>query len=128
MLSNNSPKKTREICNLHQNFIVERSQAPEEASPVKVKVQYLGFIKNLVKRSEDEFELEEGASLWHLLNKIAGIYGKPFKKEVYEPGLRDMKMGFVVTVNGILMGQLNGVDTQLSNDDNVILMSLMSGG
>jgi len=95
---------------------------------VKVKVQYLGFIKNLIKRSGDEFELEEGASLSELLNKIAGIYGKPFKKEVYEPGLRDMKMGFVVTVNGILMGQRNGMDTQLSNGDNIILMSLMSGG
>jgi len=95
---------------------------------VKVKVQYLGFIKNLIKRSEDEFELEEGVSLSELLNKIAGIYGKPFKKEVYEPSLKDMKMGFVVTVNGILMGQLNGVNTQLNNGDNVILMSLMSGG
>lgn len=95
---------------------------------MKVKVQYLGVIKNLIKRSEEEFELEKGASLSELLNKIAGIYGKAFKKEVYEPGLKDMKMGFVVTVNGILTGQLNGVDTQLNNGDNVILMSLMSGG
>lgn len=95
---------------------------------MKVKVQYLGFIKNLIKRSEDEFELEEDASLSELLNQIADIYGKAFKKEVYEPGLKDVKMGFVVTVNGILMGQLQGVDTQLNNGDNIILMSLMSGG
>ena len=95
---------------------------------MKVKVQYLGFIKNLIKRSEDEFEFEEGASLSELLNQIAGIYGKAFKKEVYEPGLKDVKMGFVVTVNGVLMGQLQGVDTQLNNGDNIILMSLMSGG
>jgi len=95
---------------------------------MKVKVQYLGFIRNLIKRSEDEFELEKGASLSELLNQIAGIYGKPFQKEVYEPGLKDVKMGFVVTVNGILIGQLQGVDTRLNNDDNVILMSLMSGG
>jgi MoaD family protein len=95
---------------------------------MKVKVQYLGFIKNLIKRSEDEFELETGASLADLLNKIAAVYGKPFKKEFYEPGLKDVKMGFVVTVNGVLMGQLSGVDTQLNKGDNVILMSLMSGG
>jgi len=95
---------------------------------LKVKIQYLGFIRNLIKQSEDEFELEEDASLANLLNKIAGIYGKAFKKEVYEPGLRDVKMGFVVTVNGVLMGQLKGVDTRLNNGDNVILMSLMSGG
>jgi len=95
---------------------------------MKVKVQYLGFIKNLINQSEEEFELEEGASLSELLNKIAGTYGKPFQKEVYETGLKDVKMGFVVTVNGVLMGQLQGVDTQLNNGDNIILMSLMSGG
>ena len=94
----------------------------------KVKVQYLGFIKNITKRDDDEFELEDSASLSQLLSKIAGIYGKPFKKEVYEPGLKDVKMGFVVTVNGVLTGQLKGVNTQLNNGDNVILMSLMSGG
>jgi len=95
---------------------------------MKVKVQYLGFIKNLIKRGEDEFELEEGASLSELLNQIAGIYGRSFQREVFEPGLRDVKMGFVVTVNGVLTGQLQGVDTRLGNGDNVILMSLMSGG
>jgi len=95
---------------------------------MKVKVKYLGFIKNLIKRSEDEFELEEDASLTELLNKISSIYGKDFQKEVYEPGLKDVKMGFVITVNGVLMGQLHGVDTHLCNGDNVILMSLMSGG
>jgi molybdopterin converting factor small subunit len=94
----------------------------------RVKVQYLGFIKNITKRGEDEFELEDDASLSQLLDKIAGIHGKPFQKEVYESGLKDVKMGFVVTINGVLTGQLKGVDTQLNNGDNVILMSLMSGG
>jgi len=63
-----------------------------------------------------------------LLNKLAGIYGKLSKKGVYELGLKDVKMGFVVTVNGVLIGQLNGVETQPNNGDNIILMSLMSGG
>jgi len=88
----------------------------------------LGFIKNMLKRGEDEFELGEGALLSDLLNKLVGIYGEPFQKEVYEPGLKDLKTGFVVTVNGVLMGQLHGVDTRLNEGDSVILMTLMSGG
>ena len=95
---------------------------------MKVKVHYLGFIRKLINQSEDEFELEEGTSLADLLNQISNMYGKAFQKEVYEPGLKDVKMGFVITVNGVLMGQLHGVDTQLNNGDNIILMSLMSGG
>ena len=95
---------------------------------MKVRIQYLGYIKNLLKKSEDEFELSEGASLSDLLNKLAGFHGEAFRKEVYESGLKDVKTGFVVTVNGVLMGQLRGVDTRLSEGDNVILMTLMSGG
>ena len=95
---------------------------------MKVRVQYFGFIKNLLNKKDECFELEDGASLSELLNKLAGINGPDFQKEVYEPGLKDVKMGFSVTVNGVLMGQIDGVDTKLSDGDNVILMSLMSGG
>jgi len=95
---------------------------------MKVKVHYLGYIRNMLKRKEEGFELKNGASLSELLDRLAGIYGEPFKKEVFEPGLKDVKMGFVVTVNGVLIGQLDGVETTLKEGDNVILMSLMSGG
>ena len=95
---------------------------------LQVRVQYFGFIKNMLKKKEDRFELEDGATLTDLLNKMAGIHGAAFRKEVYEPGLKDVKMGFSVTVNGVLMAQLGGLDTKLSDGDNVFLMSLMTGG
>ncbi|MCK4884588.1 MAG: MoaD family protein [Candidatus Bathyarchaeum sp.] len=95
---------------------------------MKVRVQYFGFIKNMLNKREEHFELDEDTSLSDLLNKLAEVHGVAFRKEVYEPGLKDVKMGFSVTVNGVLMGQLGGLDAKLSDGDNVILMSLMSGG
>jgi MoaD family protein len=95
---------------------------------LKVRVQYFGYIKNLVNKKEEQYELKEGASLSDLLNKLAEVHGEAFKKDVYEPGLKDVKTGFCVTVNGFLMGQLGGVDTKLADGDNIILMSLATGG
>jgi molybdopterin converting factor small subunit len=95
---------------------------------LKVKVRYLGYISSLLRKRDDEFEFNEGASLSELLNKLAGIHGEAFRREVFEPGLTDVKTGFVVTVNGVLMGQLHGINTKLSEGDNVILMTLVSGG
>ncbi len=95
---------------------------------MNVKIQYLGFIRNLINQSDDSFELNEGTSLMDLLNKLADKYGHPFEKEFYERGSKEVKMGFVVTVNGVLSGQLKGVETKLNNGDTVVLMSLMSGG
>jgi len=95
---------------------------------MRVKVRYFGFIKNMINRETDEFELQEGSTLSGLLDRLTGIYGKPFEKEVYESGLEDLKSGFVVTVNGILMGQLQRLGTELKDGDSVVLMSLMTGG
>jgi len=95
---------------------------------MKVKVEYLGFIKNMLNKRVEEFELSESTSLQELLGKLSNLYGTSFKKEIFEPGQKDVKTGFVVTVNGVLMGQLSGVNTRLKNGDHVILMSLMSGG
>jgi len=82
----------------------------------------------MLNKREEHFELDEDTSLSDLLNKLAEVHGVAFRKQVYEPGLKDVKMGFSVTVNGVLMGQLGGLDAKLSDGDNVILMSLMSGG
>lgn len=95
---------------------------------MKVKVEYLGFIRNMLNKRVEEFELSEKTLLRELLSKLSNLYGTPFKKEIFESGQKDVKTGFVVTVNGVLMGQLDGVETRLKHGDHVILMSLMSGG
>lgn len=95
---------------------------------MKVTIEYLGFIRNMLSKRTDELELREGTRLSELLSKLSERYGEDFKKQVYEPGQKDIKYGFVVTVNGVLMDQLRGVETQLKSGDHVILMSLMSGG
>ena len=100
----------------------------EMCPEIKVKVEYLGFIKNMLNKRFEEFSLRRGTSLQELLAKMADSYGASFKKEVFEPGYSDVKYGFVVTVNGVLIGQLEGLKTRLIDGDHVILMSLMSGG
>jgi MoaD family protein len=95
---------------------------------LNVRVQYFGYIKNMLNKKEEQHELEEGASLSDLLNKLAGVHGAAFRKDVYEPGLSDVKTGFSVAVNGVFMGQLGGLDAKLADGDNVMLMSLVTGG
>ena len=81
-----------------------------------------------MNKKEEQYELEEGTSLSDLLNKLAGVHGAAFKKDVYEPGLSDVKTGFSVAVNGVFIGQLGGLDAKLADGDNVMLMSLVTGG
>jgi len=95
---------------------------------MKVKVHYLSLVKSFTKTSQDEFNLNEASSLSDLLCDVAEKYGKPFTQEVYNPAQKEMKSTFVTMVNGVLMGQLQGINTPLKDGDNVIIMSLVTGG
>jgi MoaD family protein len=96
---------------------------------LKVKVEYIGHIREIIRSGREEaIEVSEGASLADLLSMLSERYGESFKKAVYEPGSTDVKSNFIITVNGYLLNQLNGVETKLKNGDHVILMSVVSGG
>jgi molybdopterin converting factor small subunit len=98
-------------------------------SCLRVKVEYIGHIRKLIgSEREETFEVPEGALLENLLNMLAEKYGAPFKVAVYEPGDSDLKQGFIATVNGYLINQLDGVRTKLKNGDHIILTSVVSGG
>jgi len=95
---------------------------------MRIKVHYLSLVKSFTKTSQDEFDLKEATPLSELLCNVAEKYGKAFTHEVYDPDRKEMKATFVAMVNGVLMDQLQGISTQLKDGDNIIIMSLMTGG
>ena len=96
---------------------------------LKVKVEYLGHIKNILgSRREEEVDVNEDASVSDLLSELSRKHGDSFRKAIYEAGGRDIKSNFIATVNGYLLNQLNGVQTKLKNGDKVVLMPIVSGG
>ena len=60
---------------------------------LKVKVEYLGFIKNMLNKRKEEFKLEDGASLQELLSKVSTAHGSRFRKEVFNPGNEQSRGG-----------------------------------
>jgi len=96
---------------------------------LKITIDYLGHIKKLLEtKSPEQIDLPRGASLKDLLLKLAEKYGQNFKNAIYEPGESDLKPNIILTVNGLLLNQLNGINTQLKNGDTVTLMPIVSGG
>jgi MoaD family protein len=96
---------------------------------LKVKVEYLGHIKNITaNKREEEIELKENATITDLLLLLSEQYGEPFRKAIYEPKGVDVKSNYVITVNGYLLNQLKGLETKLKPEDRVAIMPVVSGG
>ncbi|MEM2081090.1 MAG: MoaD/ThiS family protein [Candidatus Bathyarchaeia archaeon] len=96
---------------------------------MKVTVDYLGSIKQtLGLKQAEQIELKSGASVRDLLTLLAEKYGEPFKKAVYEPKGLDLKPHHILSVNGLLLNQLEGIETKLNDGDRVVLMPVVTGG
>jgi molybdopterin synthase sulfur carrier subunit len=95
---------------------------------MKIKVHYLGLVKTYTNKTQDDITLADNAKLSDLMNKMATEFGKQFTADIYEPGEADLKTMFTVMINGVVSGQLGGLDAKLKEGDNVILMPLMTGG
>ena len=95
---------------------------------MKVKVQYLGPIRAMLKKREDEVEVSLRTTVSELLRKLSGTYGRGFEEEVFEANEESIRDELIVTVNGRAIGQLEGARTRLNAGDVITLLPLFAGG
>jgi molybdopterin synthase sulfur carrier subunit len=96
---------------------------------LKVTVDYLGSIRQtLGLKQAEQVELKDGSSVCDLLSLLAEKHGESFKKAVYEPKGLDLKPFYILSINGLLLNQLKGIETKLKDGDRVILMPVVTGG
>jgi MoaD family protein len=95
---------------------------------MRIKVQYLGPVRVLLNRREEEIEISLKTTICELLKKLSITYGKEFEWEVFEEDGEKVREGLIVTVNGIAIGQLNGLETNLKLGDTVALLPHFAGG
>ena len=96
---------------------------------LKVTVEYLGHIrKTLGVEQGEQTKLEDGALVRDLLIVLAEKHGEPFRKNIYEAKDADLKPHYILSVNGLLLNQLNGIETKLKNGDHIVFMPVVTGG
>ena len=96
---------------------------------MKVAVEYLGYIKQTLNIQQSEpIELQNKATVRDLLVLLAEKHGEPFKKAVYDPKDADMKPHHILAVNGLILNQLDNLDTKLKDGDRAAVMPVVTGG
>jgi MoaD family protein len=93
-----------------------------------IKIKYLGPVTLIVNKREEELEISSRASIHELLRKLSSQYGKQFESEVLQDDGQNIRNGMAVTVNGTVIGQLEGMRTRLKLGDTIALLPLFLGG
>ena len=95
---------------------------------MRIRVRYLGPIRVLLDKKEEELDVPLKTTLIDFLNRLVNMYGDSFREEVLEPSGKTTREGLVVTVNGVAVNQLRGLKTLLKEGDAITLLPFFAGG
>ena len=95
---------------------------------MRVKAKLLGDFRGLIGRDSLFMELENQAVIGELVQKLAEGSSPEFKRALIDPELDDPRPNTLIIVNGREISALNGLETEIRDGDEVVLISVSHGG
>jgi molybdopterin synthase sulfur carrier subunit len=96
---------------------------------MKVTVKFLGPHRSIVGKESVTVDVRESDTIINLVREVSDQIGKPeFKKILIDPELDDPRPNNVILVNGREINSLRGLQTELREGDEVVVIPLVHGG
>jgi molybdopterin synthase sulfur carrier subunit len=97
---------------------------------VEVKVRFFTNLREIVNKREETltFADDEKVTVDLVLKMLSQKYGKPFMEYVYNGTANQPKNFLQFLVNGTSTSTLNGLETELKDDDVLAILPPVGGG
>ena len=94
-----------------------------------VKVRYYGLFRSLIKRTEEEIEVERESTVMDLLGLLTARHGEYFAANLLAAD-GSILPSLVILVDGTEIKHLNGPDTRFDGEEEatMVLVASLAGG
>lgn len=99
-----------------------------ESESITIKVQTILDLKKIVGAREVEISVPIGCTLQRLLEKMVDNWGDELASRLFEPNSTNLLPYRRLMINGQDIGFLDGMNTELRNGDEILIMPPVSGG
>lgn len=94
---------------------------------IKIKVKFLSLLSDLTDSDEIEIELEDKPVIKDLFASLRSKIGKEFDRRILAPS-GDLNKYILLGINGKDIRTLNGLDTIIKAEDEVVFLPALAGG
>ncbi len=95
---------------------------------IYVKVRLLGVFREFSGRDRILIELEKPTVVREVIQKLVESFPPEFNRFLIDPDLKDPRPNALILVNGKEVGVLKGLETEVKNDDEIVLIPISHGG
>jgi molybdopterin synthase sulfur carrier subunit len=94
----------------------------------RIRLRFLSTMRHIVGENEKVIELSKEATVGDLLRLILTTYSEKVSTLLFEEDNKSVRNDILILINDVDMDVLEGVDTVLSEEDEVTLMPIAHGG
>jgi len=93
-----------------------------------VEVRFLGVFRQFSGRNRVLVKLEKPATIGKAIEKLIEAFSSEFKRTLVDPELEDPRPNALILVNGKEIGVLQGLETEVEDGDEIVLVPVSHGG
>jgi len=95
---------------------------------IKVEVRFLGIFRQVSGRNQVLVELEKPLTVGKTIEKIMEAFPSEFKRTLVDLELEDPRPNALILVNGKEISVLQGLETEVEDGDEIVLVPVSHGG
>jgi molybdopterin converting factor small subunit len=95
---------------------------------IKVNIRMLGLLREASGVSTETIELEGKVNVSSIVRWLSEKHGDDFENALIDPIVRNSLPNALVLLNGVEIGNINGLDTTVQDGDSIVLLSVTHGG
>jgi molybdopterin converting factor small subunit len=95
---------------------------------INVEVTFLGVLRKFSGRERVLVKIEKPATVRKAIEKLTEAFSPEFKRSLIDPELQDPRTNALILVNGKEISVLRGLETEVEDDDEIVLVPVSHGG
>lgn len=95
---------------------------------MRVRIRYFGLLRSRFQQNPEEADLSEEAKLRDLLSYLGDRHGEEFVINIFNPAEKRIREDILMNLNDVPVRLLKGLDTELSEGDQIDILALFLGG
>ena len=93
----------------------------------RIVVKMMGVAKEAAGTPEETLETSENADISTVLQTLIEEHGTSFRDAILDP-VTQTPVATLILLNGVEIGNLQGLDTPVTDGDTLVLLSVTHGG
>jgi molybdopterin converting factor small subunit len=95
---------------------------------INVEVKFLGVFRQFSGETPVLLKLEKPTTVRKVIEKLTEDLSPAFKRALVDPELEDPRPNALILVNGKEISVLQGLETEVEDDDEIVLVPVSHGG